>query len=50
MGALWGKLLTKLKHIKVKHKAVSTDLIRDSRGRQEKRRGMKTFCFHALEY
>lgn len=43
MGALWGNLLTKLKHIKVKHKAVSPHLIRDSRGGQKDREVIKTF-------
>lgn len=38
MGALWRNLLTKLKHIKVKHKAVSPHLIRDSRGGQRERK------------
>ena len=42
MAALWGNLLTKLKHIKVKHKAVSPHLIRDSRGGQRERGSMKT--------
>lgn len=42
MAALWGNLLTKLKHIKVKHKAVSPHLIRDSRAGQKERGGIKT--------
>lgn len=41
MAALWGNLLTKLKHIKVKHKAVSPHLIRDSRSRTERERRHK---------
>lgn len=41
MGALWENLLTKLKHIKVKHKAVSPHLIRDSRGRERKHKDIQ---------
>lgn len=50
MGASWGKLLTKLKHIKVKHKAVSAHLIRGSRGGQEESGPIKTYSIPTEQY
>lgn len=49
MGASWGKLLTKLKHIKVKHKAVSAHLIRGGRGREESG-SIKTYSIPTEQY
>lgn len=50
MGALWGNLLTKLKHIKVKHRAVSPHLIRDSRGRRQREDHQHTEGYYLFIY
>lgn len=50
MGASWGNLLTKLKHIKVKHMAVSVHLIRDGRGGREVKGAIKTYTVPKAQY
>lgn len=49
-GHVVGNLLTKLKHIKVKQRAVSPHLIRGSRGGQKSRGAIKTLSVHTEEY